>query len=78
MSLCLFIGGPKDGRWIDVEPAIDTYKSPVMATGGTPTMLTHSYRAVRYIEAGAVRRIFVDTAIQDAHLFSILVKGYRR
>ncbi len=78
MIRCLFIGGPKDGQWVDVPEQLDTYVATKMAPLGTPTILKHEYRAVAYYEAGALQRIFVDKGIHDAHLFGILVKGYRR
>lgn len=80
MSLerCLFVGGPKDGQWLDVPESSEVFAVSKMAALGAPAVLQHVYRAVHYVEACAPKRIFVDKDIRDAHLFAILVKGYRR
>ena len=72
---CLFIGGPADGKFIEVRPGIARVNIPAMVDRA-PGFGAITYRREELKSAGRIYTVYVVDDIPGADVVGRLIAGY--
>lgn len=84
----LFIGGPKDGKWMPVkdsrslvevaEIGVDADPWRIRPAEDSPTAIHHTYTRRRFMSGMVESTIFAHSSISDDELMGVLINGYKK